>query len=82
MFWKFYRIEMILVRKNIYLRGFQVAINLFISKFTVYTLVVVYALEGNPVLPEKVLLIYSKFILFQVQISRGVIHIGATGESG
>ncbi|XKL66417.1 hypothetical protein PGB90_009837 [Kerria lacca] len=52
---KIYRkIEMKLIRKNLYLRGFQIGISIGLSKCSMYSLVMVYALLDGEVLPEKI----------------------------
>lgn len=39
-----------------YLRSLRSAVNVFLSKFSLYILIIVYSLMGGDVLPEKVLL--------------------------
>lgn len=49
-----------LVRKSIYLRGFQVGLSLFTSKFSMYILIVMFALMGGEIVPERVSRMFPK----------------------
>ncbi|XP_065211997.1 ATP-binding cassette sub-family C member 4-like isoform X2 [Planococcus citri] len=46
-----------LIKNALYLRGLRIAINVVVSKFSLYAIVVVYSLKGGKILPEVVFVV-------------------------